>query len=752
MTAQYSHIGERRQLFAWFLLLNCFLFQAYSFSGHQFKLSSKLSGVSEKSHFSKLSRQFDLYHGSFPVQNKSKLGTQILAKEDAEEESQLEESKKLSPLQKVTKILQTPFTIELPFGITFKGIAIYFSGIISGLVLGVVTIVTSPEFITTQGEVSRGVTLFSNALTTLSTSYVDEVDVKRLTETAISSMMKTLDPYTEFENTADAQQLQEMVSGRYGGVGLVIAGQTAKGKEIMMRTDGVDEAKIEKAEKITVVDAFEGYSFEKGLRVGDSILAVDGIPVKGKTVEEVKDLLRGTPGSEVTIRYTRNVKSFPKEGLEVKITRKLVRIPDVKLFTLLDPKIVGEKGFPVGYINLKSFSQSAGREVELAYRILAERAQTNGGKMRAVILDLRGNPGGLLDSAVDVASLFVPKESTIVSVRGRNFPETAFISSVEPIRPLNQPLIILTDGGTASAAEIVSGAVQDLDAGVVIGTGRTFGKGLVQNVEELPYQSSMKYTTAKYYTPSGRCIQAFNYEEGGFGEDLEVEGGSKKQQGPVPYFKSSKIKDEDRKDFKTKNQRIFRDGGGIEPDITVENPKTGPLEVALYANGIFFDYAEKWASENSELPENLEVVSPKVYQDFKEFVVSRQKSGKLSVEDIYGPELKNLEAALKESGYKAADEEVINVRQLIADAMLDEFDTFSSSIKSRLEQSILSRYLPESMLLKKTLYSDNLMKEAVELAKKKSRYTSLLAPPLSASEQAVVDSLQQQLQKQLSMN
>lgn len=673
----------------------------------------------------------------------------------AEAEGGAEDDKNKSLIQRLTVALQTPLSIELPFGLTFKGIFVYLGGIVSGVILSIVIVFSLDDFEVATGSVGRGVTLYNSALSTLERGYVDEVDVESLTETALQAMMQTLDPYTEFENEAQNQDLQEMVKGRYGGVGLVIAGQTAAGREAMAASgDDQDPAKVARAERVTVVDAFEGYAFDAGLRVGDRLLRVGGQDVRGKTVEQVKDLLRGPPGTSVAVEFER---AGRREPAEVVLPRRQVRVPDVKCFTLLDPKVVGAPDFPVGYISLKGFSAGAGREVELAYRVLTERAQAAGAsRLRGVVLDLRGNPGGLLDSAVDVASLLVPRDSTLVSVKGRNFPETGFVSTGDPVRPLSQPLVVLVDGGTASAAEIVSGAVQDLDAGVVVGTGRTFGKGLVQNVAALPFDAGLKYTTARYYTPSGRCIQAVNYEEGKAGgargdaaAALPAEGGAVGNgngNGNAPVtFTARQVQDADRQEFRTRAGRVIRDGGGVEPDVVVPGQAVGPLEAALQRNGVFFDFADRFAAERKALPDDLEVATPQLWREFKAYVREEERGGRLRVEDIYGPELRNLEGALAASGYKEADAEVLKVRRLIADAMLEDLDKFEGPLRRRLTEAVLARYLPDSMLIKASLAGDPLLAKAVELVRYKSRYTQLLAPPLSAEERLLVDRLDAQL-------
>ena len=289
------------------------------------------------------------------------------------------------------------------------------------------------------------------------------------------------------------------------------------------------------------------------------MVAVDEQPITSEmTVEDVRNKLRGEPGTSVSI-------SFEREGVSgiqtITMPRSVVSVRDVKLATLLgDPKD------GIGYIQLSGFASDTGREMRNAIRFLqqvSEDASDGSHSLQGLVLDMRGNPGGLLTSAVDVASLLVPKGSDIVSAKGRGFPGVLYRSRVDPVLDPSTKLAVLVNRGTASAAEIVSGAVQDLDVGIIVGSDRTFGKGLVQNVEELPFGTALKFTVAKYYTPSGRCIQGVNYKEGG---GLREEDGK---------YTASKIPKKQRAVFYTKNGRVVRDGGGIEADFKVEAPKVG---------------------------------------------------------------------------------------------------------------------------------------------------------------------------------
>ena len=621
-------------------------------------------------------------------------------------------------------------------------------------------------------SLSEPVTLFETILNDISQGYVDEVDTNKLFETGVSAMLRSLDPYTEFEGKQEAVALTESIDGKYGGVGLVISGATprdiAKIKEDESRTlsstaggskllpkaaiqdnlklkvgdnvsngganqeddeedeDGIslqeriDEKKVmEKVRNqgIRVASAFEGYAFDYGMRVGDRLISIDDTPVtQDTTVEDVRDKLRGTPGTTVEV-------SFEREGVEdtqtVSIPRTVVKIRDVKLATLL-----GNPSDGIGYIQLTGFAQDAGREVRNSILRLQRQAEdASGGEksLQGLILDMRGNPGGLLTSAVDVSSLLVPKNSDIVSARGRGFPSILYRSRVEPILDKSTKLAVLINDGTASAAEIVTGAIQDLDVGVVVGKDRSFGKGLVQNVQELPFDTALKFTVAKYYTPSGRCIQGINYKEG---------GGLKAGDG---RYTASKIAAEDRSVFYTKNGREVQDGGGVEADFKVSAPKASALEVTLLRSGVLSEFAAQW-SRNNELTNNFEV-DEDTYKAFQSFVNQKQKDGDIKLEALYAGPLNDLRKVLKLSGYKGSTKELENLQATIIREVQRDFERYRTDIKEDIAQGILARYLPESMLIERSLQTDTQVQAALKLVRNNRQFDTLLAKGSTTEQQ-----------------
>mmetsp|Transcript_27572 Transcript_27572/g.51737 ORF Transcript_27572/g.51737 Transcript_27572/m.51737 type:complete len:601 (-) Transcript_27572:747-2549(-) len=460
---------------------------------------------------------------------------------------------------------------------------------------------------------------------------------------------------------------------------------------------------------IRVVSAFEGYAFDYGMRVGDRLKQVDDLVVTSETsVEDVRNVLRGEPGSMVTIKFERDGVAGIQE---VTMPRTIVQLRDVKLATL-----VGKPSDGIGYISLSGFASSAGPEVRgaiLALEQAAEEASNGEHSLKGLILDLRGNPGGLLTSAVDVASLLVPKDSDIVSARGRGFPGVIYRSRVEPLLDPNTKLTVLVNRGTASAAEIVSGAVQDLDVGVIIGTDRTFGKGLVQNVEDLPFNTALKFTVAKYYTPSGRCIQGVQYKEGG---GLREEDGK---------YQSSRVSKKDRQNYYTKSGRIVRDGGGIEADYKVPAPKASALEVTLLRSDLMNEFAAYW-SQKYELTHNFELTD-EMYREFQDFVEAKRQAGDIKLEGLYDGALEDLKRALKQSGYKGSEREVEQLKTRIVKDIKADFERYKKDIKEDISTSILARYLPESMIMERSLKTDTQVQEAIKLLKNGRNFDKILA-------------------------
>jgi len=685
-------------------------------------------------------------------------GTQLASKKDEPEEKSEEDENGVSTSlsNKIVTLWKVLITKMINFFPTLRvALASFTVGAIFALTVVFVPVYNSVD------KMSEPVTLFETILADLESGYVDDVDTKKLFETGVSAMLKSLDPYTEFEGRQEAQDMNESIKGRYGGIGLVISGTTipkpvpaavvsnagsdtsAGGSKILPKEalkenaqlldddtisldDGDDDdllggdlgrAKSKEDQKayekavskgIRVVNAFEGYAFDYGMRPGDKLVAIDGSAIDpGSTVEDVRNKLRGNPGSSVDI-------TFEREGVEgqntITIKRTVVQIADVKLATM-----VGNPKDGIGYIQLSGFTADAGREMRNAIFALQQAAEaaTNGNQsLQGLIIDLRGNPGGLLTSAVDVTSLLVPNGSEIVSARGRGFPGVTYKSRADPILDAKTKLAVLVNDSTASAAEIVSGAVQDLDVGVIVGSGRTYGKGLVQNVEALPFNTALKFTVAKYYTPSGRCIQSTNYSNGaGLGTDGK--------------YKASKVAEKDKNVFFTKNGREVKDGGGVVVDYKVEAPKASALEVTLLRSNVIPDFAAEW-SKKHEITNNF-AVDDSLYREFQSYVMQQANSGDLKLDALYSSPINDLKKSLERSGYKGSTKELEQLQASIMQDMTKDFDKYKTDIKEDVATGILSRYLPESMLINRSIQTDKQVLGAMKIIGNQNQFNKILA-------------------------
>ena len=532
------------------------------------------------------------------------------------------------------------------------------------------------------------VTLFDFILQDINTSYVDKVDINRMFETGVNSMLGTLDPYTQFENNSQAMEMSVKTNGRYAGVGLGISATDPLAKDI--------------ERSIVVVSAFEGYAFDAGVRPGDVVKQVSGKAVGDMTLEQVTDMLRGEPGTTVDLAVSRE---GSRGLLRFSLARRNVHIKDVPVATF-----VGNPKDRIGYIRLQSFAKDAAAEVKDAIRTLMATPGNEGTEkgIKALVLDLRGNPGGLLNAAIEVSELILPQESTIVSTKGRGIGlGPVYKSSVDPILPSDIPLAVLVNGQTASASEIVAGAVQDLDQGIIVGS-RTFGKGLVQNIQELPFNTALKYTVGKYYTPSGRCIQALNYEQSDGDSPLE----------------GKRVEESQRREFRTRRERVVRDGGGIEPDVEVVR-RPSFLELALQKQNMYFRFATRYAAETKRevLPQDFSV-SDGIYKDFIKFV----SSSEFRYESRFDEAFDQLDGMFKDVGYDAARGKVLDLKKATESEMKSDFLRHEGDIRSQIESAVRYRFQPDSQRIIAELKGDEQLSEAIRVLKSPERYAELLSP------------------------
>lgn len=516
-------------------------------------------------------------------------------------------------------------------------------------------------------EISKNLEIFTNLYKELNIYYVDETEPGSLMKEGIDAMLKSLDPYTVYYPESKIEDYQFMTTGQYGGIGALI--NTIDGK-------------------ITIVEPYKGYAAQTaGLKAGDAVLSIDGKVLDGKNQDEISELLKGQPGTFVKIAVQRDGENDP---IVFDVERQEVKIPDVPYYGMIDEE--------TGYVQLRSFTKTASMEVRKA---IVELRDQKG--MKQLIFDLRGNGGGLLREAVNIVNFFVPKGEEIVSTRGKIEEwNKKHVALDEPLAA-NLPLIVLVDQGSASASEIVSGALQDLDRAVVVGK-TTFGKGLVQQTKDLSYNTKLKLTVAKYYIPSGRCIQKLDYSH----RDA-IKG--------VDAVPDSLIKP-----FKTANGRTVYDGRGITPDVDVEQEELSNILNGLMSNNIIFKYATNYAQNHSEIPEPEKFDLGTQYDDFVQYAMSKEFSYNTGTEAIL-KELKQMAEA--ERYYQGAEEAFANLEASISPERSRDLVKFREQIEYTLEEEIISRYYYQEGAIRYALANDPFVAEAIDIFK--NRYSRILA-------------------------
>jgi len=516
-------------------------------------------------------------------------------------------------------------------------------------------------------EVNKQLELFTGVFKEVNLYYVDETEPGQLMESAMKGMLKSLDPYTVFIPESDVEDFRIIQTGQYGGIGSTI------------RRVG---------DKILIADPHEGFPADKaGLRAGDWIKSVDGINMVGKSSDEVSRILKGTPGSEVEMTYERDGKETT-----INLKREEIQLKSVPYYGMINEN--------TGYIYLSSFTDKASKEVKEA--LLELKKDPN---FRQVIFDLRGNPGGLLNESVNIANLFLEKGTEVVSTKGRLKEVDNTYKTLRAAVDTEIPLAILINRGSASASEIVAGTIKDLDRGIVVGQ-RSYGKGLVQQQHPLQYGSQVKITIAKYYTPSGRCIQAINYAE-------RAEDGSVKR-----------VPDSLRTEFKTKNGRSVYDGGGVDPDLEIEAEEAAGILVSLANAGYLFDYATIFVREHAEIAAAGSFsLSDDDYQKFVHFLSDKHyeyttdteksiEKLKLIAEDEEFSGLKGDLAALEEKTKKLKNDDLMRHKD---------------QITNYLEQEIAGRYYYQAGGIRQSLKGDPIVEAAIKTLNDKNTYNEILA-------------------------
>ncbi len=519
-------------------------------------------------------------------------------------------------------------------------------------------------------EVMKNLEIFGSLFKEVNTYYVDEVSPNELMNEGINSMLNALDPYTNYIPEDQIEDYRIMTTGQYAGIGI----------ETITREDG----------KTVITMPMKGFVGEKsGLLIGDQILKIDGNDVVNKGGAEISQLLKGQAGTPLELVIKRTNTDKP---LTFKLVREKISTFNVPYFGMVTPE--------VGLIQLTDFTYNAGKEVKDALVKLKEQGAKN------IILDLRGNPGGLLGESVNISNLFVSKGNEIVSTKGKvkewNKKYTALNNAVDT----EIPLAVLINSSSASAAEIVCGVIQDYDRGVLIGQ-NSFGKGLVQVTRSLSYNSKLKVTVAKYYIPSGRCIQAVDYT-------------NRNPDGSV-----GKVPDSLRIPFKTKAERIVFDGGGVKPDIENEKPYLPQILAVLFRKGLLFDYATEFRAKNASIATAKEFkLADSQYQDFVKWLSNKDLDYKSRVERT----IEGLEKTAKEEKYyDDIKAQIATLKDKVAHNKDTDLQKFKSEIKDELEREIASRYYFSDGKMESSFDDDPDIKAAIVLFKDGARYKKILS-------------------------
>ncbi len=521
-------------------------------------------------------------------------------------------------------------------------------------------------------QLSRQLSVFNSIVKELNLFYVDSIMPEKMIEKSIAAMLRSLDPYTVYYSEEESDELRMMTTGKYAGIGSIIR----------YHTD----------EKTTVLaQPYEGMPAHKaGLQIADKIISVDGKPIKGMSTDSVSNMLRGEAGTKLTLEIERPGK---KGTMTVKLERASISLPPISYYGMLNAE--------TGYIQLESFTEECSKEMRRALVELKKKGASS------FVIDLRGNGGGLLNEAVEIVNLFVPKGKTIVTTKGKTKQSNEeYVTRKEPIEP-DSPLVILVDGQSASASEILAGSLQDLDRAVIIGS-RTFGKGLVQSSRSVNGGGYLKLTTAKYYIPSGRCVQALDYSH------MMDEG------------KSSRIPDSLTTVFHTQAGREVRDGGGIRPDIEPKNEELSTLLFYLMQDMALFDFATEFKLKNDTIaPAATFTVSDETYSEFCEYLKSKDFSYDLRSVKM----LADLKKLIDFEGLGDVVKEELKALENKLKADLEQsLQHFKKDIKHLIADEIVKRYYGQKGEIIYNLREDTDIKEACKLLNDKERYKNTLLP------------------------
>ncbi|GAA4844971.1 S41 family peptidase [Algivirga pacifica] len=545
--------------------------------------------------------------------------------------------------------------LKIIFGAAFLGLVL----------LSFTTVPTNDKYF----EIAKNMKIFAKLFQEVNTYYVDEVSPTQMMNVGIEAMLNTLDPYTNYIPEDKIEDYRTMTTGEYGGLGVVVGNRNGK---------------------VTVLMPNEGFAaFKAGLRIGDEIVKVDNISITEKNAEEISKLLKGQAGTEVKLTINRYGQPSP---LEVTIERENIHLKNVPYYGMVTDNI--------GMIKLSDFTRKASKEVSDAL------VDLKGQGAEKIILDLRGNPGGLLSEAIKISNIFLPKGHEIVTTKGKIEDWNRSHRGMNDPVDIDIPVAVLISGNSASAAEIVSGVIQDYDRGVLVGQ-RSFGKGLVQATRTLEYNSKLKVTVAKYYIPSGRCIQAIDYSH-------RDENG-----------KAEEVPDSLRTAFKTKNGRTVYDGGGVKPDIEVKNFNYAQITRSLLRKNLIFDYATIYHHQNPE------IASAKTFNltdtDFEAFV-KWLKDKDYDYKNTVEQALENLISSAKDDKYYSdIKSEIETLETKIYRSKESDLYKFQEELKEVLEEEIVKRYYLQNGEIEASFDDDTTIKEAIDVLNDMNKYKQILS-------------------------
>jgi len=517
-------------------------------------------------------------------------------------------------------------------------------------------------------EIAKNLDIFASLFKEVNALYVDEVNPNKLVRTGIDAMLNSLDPYTNYIPEDEVEDFRTLNTGQYGGIGALT-------REIGNRT--------------VVTMVYEGYpAYKNGLKIGDEVIKLNDIDLSKVSRTEAEQLMRGQVGTPVKLTVRR---IGSQEPIALEFKREKIKMNNVPYFGMVSND--------VGYVQLSDFTPEAGKEVKNGVVALKEKGA------KSMIIDLRGNPGGLLFEAVNVCNIFIPKGKKVVDTKGKVEDSNITYETLNVPVDLDMPVAVLINRGSASASEIVAGTLQDYDRAVIIGE-KSFGKGLVQLSRPLSYNSQVKITTAKYYTPTGRCIQVLDYSH-------------RREDGSV-----ISVPDSVKKSFKTTKGRTVYDGGGIDPDIVTTGNEASTITQVLYINGHIFDYATLYASKHPTIASAKDfALTDAEYNEFVNWMKGKNYNYRSHAEI----QLASLtEEAKRERYYDVLKPQLDQINSKLSEGRKNDLVTFKDQIKMVLEEDIVSRYYLERGSVETGFKYDNDIKKAIEVLNQKAQYNKLL--------------------------